>query len=438
METLAPPPPAPKTTASRSPSAPKAGGAAPTATSSQAVVPVASPAARAVAVSSTEQPSVKTAVDVAAEMAFFKVDAPTGPQPAAAPVARLTEPGSADPATAEPSTPPPAATEEPLIPAYVEPEIEPAAVGDDPAGGSEDVFSLPQWMTSIPAESRPEAEKFARNLHEQKQKLKRQRSEAQAERDAAKKERDEARKAREELAEAPTPVDAPELVLSHLRTRAEVDAFVAKAPAQLEEKEALIENCKSVLAALEKSEGEPVQMFGRTFTASDVDGIQNQGRGAYAELQQIRDGLKNVPKRIEYLDKRGPWQQKAREFYADQYKDDTPLAKVRKELLKEGPSLDAHPRASILIGDHATMEMVRAKKYRLVPVDPKAAARPASHAPATASDHPSAAPTPRPASGASQKDAETAELIRRRNAGDTKAQQEIERRYFSAPSPAAA
>lgn len=369
---------------------------------------------------SNEQPSVITAADAAAELAFFKV----GTETPAAPAAEI----AINPAVKEPETAPPAAKEDEAMPAYEEP-----VAGDSEGGAADDTFTLPAWVAAVPDESRQEAEKYARNLYEQTQKLKRQRGEAVEARTTAEKERDEERAAKAELSKAPTPVMAPELVLTHLRTRAEVDAFVAGVPKQIAEKQQTLANCRGVLEAIEK-DGQ-VEAFGRTFTESDVKWITDQAIEISGELRQINEDLASVPARNAWLDKRSPHQKEAEKRYPELFKDGTAMAKARADLLKDGPSLDAHPQAPVIIGDHLTMRMVRAGKYKLVPTDPKAQQPAASNAPATANGRESAAPVPRTEAGAT-KEAQAA-LRERAAQGDRKAQEEIELQFYRLPAMAA-
>lgn len=413
--------PAPSASPASAPPAAAPAVAAPAVAAPAPSAPVAvAPKAAPVVTSSKELPSAPTAEQVAAEMAFFKVEPEEGTaqvvkEPVKTPVKEEVREGG----------------EEPLIPAYADPETRAA---DE--GGAEDTFSLPAWVASVPAESRAEAEKTVRNLYEQTQKLKRQRGEAVDKQTTAEKERDAEKAAREELAKAPTAVAAPELALPNLRTKAEVSAMLEKAPELRKEKQAVIDNCLDLLNALrekaEAGEEQKVEMFGRTYTAADIPAIKQYGGQISAELQQIDADVAAAPKRLAWLDERHTTQKEAEKWFPDLYKSDTAMAKAREALVKKRPLLDALPESPLIIGDHLMMNMVRAGKHKLVPVNPKAQTAAATNAPPTAQSRESAAPTPRPAAASTE--AEYEELRAAASKGDRKAQARLEELFFKVPA----
>jgi hypothetical protein len=300
-------------------------------------------------------------------------------------------------------------------------------------GESDEAFTVPAWMEGIPPESRADAEKTVRNLYEQAQKLKRQRGDAQAEKTKAEQERDEEKKQREALSKAPVPIVAPELALPTLRTHAELDAFVATAPKQIEERQGLINNIQMVLDGIEK-DGEYKAPWGAEYSAKDLEAVQQQGWQARAELRQLQVDLKAVPDKREWLKKREPQQAKAEKRYPDLFKDGTEMNKAAEALKAEGRSIEAHPKAPLIIGDHLIMEMVRSGQYKLVKASAASAKEERTNAPKTAHGQESTAPVTRTGDDAEKAAAE--DLRKRAAAGDRKAQKEIVSQFYKLPSAA--
>lgn len=348
----------------------------------------------------------------AARLAFAKVlpfVAEEKPAVAAATPAKIETPASETPGE-----------ETPLV--YEETPGEGAAH----EGGAEETFTPPAWMEALPAESRQEAEKFARNQVEQTQKLKRQRSEAQAEQKKAEQERD-AKEARiKELETAPAPVQVPELALPKIRTHAELDAFLAAAPKQLEEKQQTLGNWNLVLKGLE-SDDSFTAPWGQTYTAAQKAAVLDQAWKVHDEITQLNADMQAGPQKRAWLEKRQPVVKLAAEKYPDLYKDGTPMAKARKALVDEAPSIEAHPKAPLIIGDHLIMELVRKGVYKVVKASPAAPKAESSNAPATAGSRDTAAPVPRTAGAADE--AEAAALKKRADEGDDEAFRQLRLRF---------
>lgn len=359
-------------------------------------------------------------------MAFFKVADDDGQAGEAAPGSGTTTQSSGDGQEAlagatgnEPVAQ--QATDDNALPAYQDP----AESAPNDSGEAEEAFTPPAWIDRVAPESREEALKFAKGQYERTQKERKQASAAKQERDAKAKELEEAKGKLKEFETAPLPVAVPELVLPDLRTTAEVDAFVESAPAKLAESSQWWRNCAEALAAIEK-DGE-VEMFGRKWTEADVPAIEAEQAKAAAEHRTIEQRLAAAPKRRSYLEKFDSAKQEAAKVYPDLFKGDSAMAKAFKAELKDAPSLAASPKHHVIIGDHLMMNMVRANKYRLVSVAPKAGTT-ASTTTAPGSAQATAAPLPRTGEPDGQRDAQA--LKAKAAAGDREAQEKLRLSYF--------
>lgn len=387
-------------------------------------------------VSANEPPSEVSASEAAARLAFFKVQPEEGTtQPGAAPDKTMTPDGDApsiEPGAGDVTTPG-ATGDDTELPVYQE------LGGDgDPSNGDGDdgetTFTPPAWIAALPAESRSEAEKFARGQYEQTQKHKKRSSEAAQKAADAEKAKKELEEQITELKTAPVPVNVPELALADLRTKAEVDAFVEAAPKQLAEKQQWHANCQTALQAIEKDGS--VEMFGQRFTEDDVPALRQQAAQAAREYQEINTKMATVPKRYAYLEKFAAVKADVSKVYPDLLKADTPMAKAFHAKLKAAPSLAADPEHQIVIGDHLMMKMVRTGKYRIVAAQPKAPAPKASAAPTSAQDGgTTTVPTPRTGDDAASIEVER--LRAAANAGDAAAAEKLRMAYFKVGSSAA-
>lgn len=395
-------------------------------------VPLASSAAlpavsTGVKVTSGERPTHEVSAQSLrqAQEAFFKL-----PEEGSAEATRPTAPAVAS-ATADADSKTPVVSDtKPVVTTedvdglvYEDPDAPASTAGDS---GAEATFVLPSELEGLPAEFRAQVEKLGGNLHEQNQKLKRQRGEAQAETAKEKTEREKLSQEIEALRKAPTPVVAPELALPTIRTQAELTAFIAAAPELQMKNTQLLSNIDGVLKALEQRD--EVTAFGRTFTLEDKEALEKQRLDVYWANQDLAADLKQVPEKQKWLEKRQSVLSALPKGYEDQFKAEAPLSKLRASLITEGPSLDAHPKAPILIGDHATMEMVRSGKLKLVRASPSASPVKAADAetPSSAGSRDATAPVPR--SSAPQQDED---LRKRAREGDAKAQQELQRQFYA-------
>ncbi len=394
----------------------------PTPTATAPAAPVAAapsaPAAPRPALTSGEQPTPDAVDPQTARLAFAKVVPFVAPDDK--PAAKAGTPAKTESPAPGTTAAEQAGEETPLV--YEDTGAEGAAHD----GGAEETFTPPAWMEALPAELRPEAEKFARNQVEQTQKLKRQRGEAQAEKQKAEQERDAEKARSKELETAPAPVQAPELALPRIRTHAELDAFLAAAPKQLEEKQQTLGQWNVVLKGLEDDESFTAP-WGTTYTAAQKAAVLEQAWKVHDEISQINADMQAGPQKRAWLDKRQPVLKLAAEKYPDLYKDGTPMAKARKALVEEAPSIEAHPKAPLIIGDHLIMEMVRKGVYKVVKASPAAPKAEVSNAPATAGSRDTAAPVPRTAGAADQ--AEAAALKKRADDGDDEALRQLRLRF---------
>jgi hypothetical protein len=359
----------------------------------------------------TPEISPEAASPEADRLAFFRVSDEGDAAPA--PDAGALAPDPAPATAADPAS----SADDAALPEFVDP----AAPAEETV---EDGFTPPAWIASLPPESRAEAERFARGQYEQTQKHKKRSSEAVTERAQAAQQLEEIKQKLEALEASPPAVVVPEIALPDLRTKAEVDAFVENAPAKLQEIQQWHANCVKAIKAIQ-DDGE-VEMLGRKWTESDLPTIQQEMAQSANQFHQVQKQVAQAPKRYAYLEKFEAATAEAKKHYPALFKADSAMAKAKETLLKEAPSLAAAPRHPVIVGDHLTMEMVRAGKYRLVPVDPKAAKSPS--AAKAAVDDTSAAPLPRTADAAAERDLSA--IKTKADQGDRAAQEQLRNAFF--------